>query len=722
MHPPVRPALSFPEMLPRQTLPRSRAAQLAFLVFVFLAPLLIAEEAPVLGASEKGVRIDAGAAGIFTLSVPELRLTDQDHKGEPGVVDFDGKDTLTAKYPSGAELTMTILGNAVECTFQGVPEGARGFRFFMQIPIKFANGGRFAIGSKPPEAFPEEKGRQLAGQGTAKEFSLFDPTDAGFRIVMPMDYQQVQDNRVFGSPVFYYILNYTFQNHGGKTRFTIGFESQDSPAVSAQTQSVASASAAPTLVLTEEGVDIRFGAAGGVTLPVPGLSLGEKDYSGEKPSVEKQDDVLVARYPSGTELRMSVSGDNIISASFQGMPEGARGFVFHTRIPLNFNQGGRFILGAKPPADFPEQKEKQIVLDGWAQSFSVISPSGEGYTITMPGEYQQVQDFRFFNWPTFVHKYSFNFKNQAGKTGFAFKVENVKSPDAASAAPSETRKFLVDRYGQSARKDYPEKVKSDDELKADGARQLEEMAAYQPDPSLDAYGGMAGSNKNYGLKRTGFFHVDKAGGRQVLVTPEGNVFFQLAVCGITNTDDYTTVRGREKVYEWIPPRDGMFKDAWRPNTPGAASFYITNWIRKFGRPYEKEEWVAQAVNRLRSWRFNSAGAFSGTPAAFEVLNFPNVSFLPLGAGDGVVLLPDRLGAQSVLDPFVPGTEAALDKRFAKNVAPRANDPLLIGYFLGNEQHFELLPKMVPAYKASKVAKWLISSRSCSGNGATSIIC
>src|SRR5690606_32964353 len=48
-------------------------------------------------------------------------------------------------------------------------------------------------------------------------------------------------------------------------------------------------------------------------------------------------------------------------------------------------------------------------------------------------------------------------------------------------------------------------------------------------------------------------------------------------------------------------------------------------------------------------------------------------------------------------------EAALDARFAGSVAQRADDPLLIGYFLGNEQHFEQLPKLLPTYKASQVA-------------------
>lgn len=676
------------------------------LAFLFPAAVLVGADAPTLTADEKGVQIDAGSAGKFLLPVPRLGMGADDYKGEIPAIEYDGGQSVTGRYPSGAEIRISVNGARVECEFKGVPEGAKGFMFHTQIPLRFNSGGQFRLGDNSPQPFPEQQEKQLVGQGTAAQFTLLDGSGAGFRVVTPKDYQQVQDNRIFGAPVFVHILNYTFNNHGGKTAFSLAFEPPDAtPNALAQAAPASSgAGAAPTLALTEKGAAIQFGAAGGVTIPVPGLSLGETDYSGEKPSVEKQGDALVARYPSGAELRMSVSGGDTISCSFQGVPESARGFVFHTPIPINFSQGGRFILGNKPPADFPEQKEKQIVQDGWAQSFSVISPSGEGYTLAMPGEYQQVQDNRVFNWPVFMHIYSFNFKNQAGKTSFAFKVGSVKSPDAAtSTASSEPRKILVDRYGQSTRKDYPGKVKSDDELRTDGVKQLEEQAAFKPDPKLDAYGGLAGSGETYGLKKTGFFHIGKAEERDVLVTPDGNAFFQLSACGITNTDDYTTVKGREKIYEWIPPKDEKFGGAWRPNTPGAASFFIANWIRKFDKPYDKEEWLAQVVTRLRSWGFNSSGAFSGNPEAFRAMNFPNVAFLPLGEYDGVKTLPARVGAQKLLDPFVPGVEETLDKKFAEKVAARANDPLLIGYFLGNEQHFELLPKVIPSYKASEVA-------------------
>jgi hypothetical protein len=469
------------------------------------------------------------------------------------------------------------------------------------------------------------------------------------------------------------------------------------------------AMAQPKMEISDKGAVIQAGAMGAFTFPVPGLRMGDKDYSGEKAVVEVKDGVLQAKYPSGAELQMKAAGPQAVAISFSNIPAGAKSLGFPMQLPIQLSSGGRFVLGNKPAAAFPENKDKQIVGDGWAESFTVFDASGAGFRLVVPGNYQQVQDNRVFNWPVF--SYIYNFPLEPGKTGFTVKVEPASGgagqPASAEGAPAPAEaKPLVDRFGQSTKKDYPGKVRTEEELKADGEKQLAEAAAFKPDEKLDRFGGLAGSGAQYKLEKTGYFHVGKIGGRQVLVTPEGNAFFQLAICGIASTDDFTTVKGREKIYEWLPKKDDpVYTSAWREGKPdwGVFSFYIANWIRKFGRPFTLEEWTGQVADRMRSWGFNSAGAFSANTEAMKARNFASVPFLPLGKGGGVDVLPDKVGAAPLMDPFVPGTEEALDKRFAEKVAPRASDPLLLGYYLGNEQHFELLPKLVPAYKASQVA-------------------
>ncbi len=457
------------------------------------------------------------------------------------------------------------------------------------------------------------------------------------------------------------------------------------------------------LSLSEKGAVVNAGALGSFTVPPPSIDTADKKELKPTYALDASGGAQ-ATYPNGFVLKIAVSNaDKSITYSFDAAPENATALKFHTLFPINLNQGGRFALGNKS-GEFPATKAGQFLADGDASHLDIIHPLGEGIRFSTPAVYQQLQDNRTWGWNVFAWVYRYDLKRYPGKTSFSFKVSPLAATPSADNAPAE-RKYLVDRYGQSVRKNYPGKVTSDDELKADIGAQKAALGTYQG-PALDTFGGLAGSGEKLGLEATGFFHTAEfAKDRHVLVTPEGNAFFQLGVCGITNTDDYTTVKGREKIYEWVPSaKDGRWTTAWRNNRPdwGVFSFQIANWIRKYGKPYSIEEWTSQTVERLRVWGFNSAGAFGGHVPTFRSLNFPSVSFLPSGKDQGVRYLPDRVGAAEVMDPFAPGFEDALDKAFAGPVAARASDPLLIGYFLGNEQHFENLPKIVPAYKASKV--------------------
>ncbi len=461
-----------------------------------------------------------------------------------------------------------------------------------------------------------------------------------------------------------------------------------------------------SLSASTEGVVIDAGSMGKITLPVPGLRMGPTDYKGEKPSVELEGtEKIVARYPSGGEFTMDLSaGNGTIACSFSGVPANAIGFTFATKIPINFNQGGKFSIGSGALQAFPETFDKQIIAQGTAKQFNLLDAMGDGFSIKTPADYQQVQDNRAFNWPVFMYILNFTFATNPGKSSFLLQVGSFEgSTESAKTNSDEPRKFLVDRYGQSAKKDFTGKVTRDEELKADAAKEALALAAFVPLGDQDIYGGLAGRGEQLNLRKTGFFHVQKVGDRQILVTPEGNAFFHLGVCGISSTDDHTLVKGREKIFEWLPEPTGEFATAWRDGKPsmGIMSFFVANWIRKFNKPFTLEDWTAQVVPRLKMWGFNSAGAFSANTETMRSRNFPGVSFLPLGKRDAIPVLPENLGAAELMDPFAPGVEAALETAFAKKVAPRANDPLLIGYFLGNEQHLENLPKVIPRLKASQ---------------------
>ena len=114
-------------MIPTPRIPFGRLL-LSCLLAGFV-PLAEAQQSPKLAVEEGGLRIEAGSAGKFLLPVPTLRTSDQDYKGEKAVVEANGSNGLTAKYPSGAQLDITLEGDEVFYRYQNVPGGAAGFQF-----------------------------------------------------------------------------------------------------------------------------------------------------------------------------------------------------------------------------------------------------------------------------------------------------------------------------------------------------------------------------------------------------------------------------------------------------------------------------------------------------------------------------------------------------------------------------------------------------------------
>ncbi|MDQ2730598.1 MAG: CBM9 family sugar-binding protein, partial [Armatimonadota bacterium] len=102
------------------------------------------------------------------------------------------------------------------------------------------------------------------------------------------------------------------------------------------------------------------------------------------------------------------------------------------------------------------------------------------------------------------------------------------------------------------------------------------------------------------------------------------------------------------------------------------------------------------ISRVRKLGFNAIGDFSGVSQAARDAKFPWVAGLP---GAGAVE-----GLRGIFDPFDPQVATQLDTEYAQSIKPAANEPLLIGYFLENEQAFEDIPRVIPSLKATQPAK------------------
>ena len=353
-------------------------------------------------------------------------------------------------------------------------------------------------------------------------------------------------------------------------------------------------------------------------------------------------------------------------------------------IPISFaQQGGTLSTSSQSDVPFPARCEKKFIYSGLTELLSWTNGLGQGITLRLPSPtYVQIQDNRVFEWSVFELNIRLPGDGKVGKSSFTLTVE-------PGAAKTEKPQPFVDRYGQCTKKEWPGKVTADEQLAADiedEARWLERFGG-RPD-QWDEFGGLEGSKERFGLKATGFFHVAKVNDRPVLVDPTGNLFFSIGSMFIS-CDEITRVGGREQLFEWLP------EPAMRNvHGPGTVSFYDINLSRKYGEN-AGAKWAENSRQRWWAWGFNTTGAFSGrlegVPAAPMDMNLLYGDRVPRIAGVG----PD------VFDPhFVERFEAN-----CKEVTPSyKDDPLLIGYFLTNEEPIERLAIVGPQLDATVAAK------------------
>jgi hypothetical protein len=127
----------------------------------------------------------------------------------------------------------------------------------------------------------------------------------------------------------------------------------------------------------------------------------------------------------------------------------------------------------------------------------------------------------------------------------------------------------------------------------------------------------------------------------VLLTPCGDPFFSLGVNAIDGGAAADAAANPERAYHW----------------------------RRFAKT--RAEWATGARRRLLAWGFNTAGAWSLSPAEIDL---PSTPELELGRATDFVWT----------DPFDPALMPALRRAAAAAVAPYRGDPLRIGYFSDNE--------------------------------------
>ncbi len=438
-----------------------------------------------------------------------------------------------------------------------------------------------------------------------------------------------------------------------------------------------------------EGIEMDAGSLGKFTLEFPALL-----DSAQKPLrklVEKTTAATSAtlQYEGGVKLTLTTGEGGTVRLTFSEAPPEVKYVQWDMHIPISYNQGGKWTAGDKA-GDFPKEKpHTPHLFQGNAETLRITNFEGKSLSIRMPQySFLQLSDNREWNWAIFHFKTVTPFSPDRKDLALTITTQSA----GTKAAP------LVDALGQSAREDWPGKVKNVEALKADVEAERAYYSSLQP-PPVGRYGGLPGSKDSLGLKATGFFHLEKKGVRWLLVDPAGEAFFHLGLCSANPNEDYTFIKGREAAYEWLPPREGEFASAWKADSGGTAvSFQLANMIRKYGEPYDSERYTARMIERMRKWGFNSIGAFSsGGDNARKAAHFPGVAHLPLDEWVGIARIP---GIGQVWDPFDEQTRTRIEENFSKSLPPRADDPLIIGYFIANEPIYENIQHVVPTLKAT----------------------
>jgi hypothetical protein len=175
---------------------------------------------------------------------------------------------------------------------------------------------------------------------------------------------------------------------------------------------------------------------------------------------------------------------------------------------------------------------------------------------------------------------------------------------------------------------------------------------------------------------TGFFCVDKIGERWLLRDPDGLPFFSIGCdCVNPGSDGPVSGENREALFADLPdaqkrpnPWNGGAETLW-------ADFYARNLRRRYEAHGEnwQNAWADQCRTRLRRWGFNTVGNWSHAV-------FGQRQVMPYVTG-----IASLNGMCARLpDVFAPDFEARVRALIAPEVTPFVGDPLLIGYFVGNE--------------------------------------
>lgn len=239
---------------------------------------------------------------------------------------------------------------------------------------------------------------------------------------------------------------------------------------------------------------------------------------------------------------------------------------------------------------------------------------------------------------------------------------------------------LIDAFGQTKGKMWDGKIENTEALKTKLNGLDQELPEKYTLSQWNEYGGWTGLRLTEG---TGFFSKAKAHGRWWLVDPKGHPFFSMGPdCVGVRTD--CRIDGWEKFMDWLPERtDPAFGDMYDYRGPKGDkqkeskffSFARANLYRAFGESWEGR-WTGFMGRQLKAAGMNTLGNWSD-PRYYKALGLPYTTTLKQFPSTRQTVFRD------FPDVFSPEYAENAEKA-AQLLKEYREDPMMIGYFLGNE--------------------------------------
>ena len=653
--------------------------------------------------NEKGLFVDGGKTLQFTIEYPVL-CGENANTLYKIIEKTPGAGTATVKYEGGAEAVFNIgPDGTVKIKCSNLPGDVKFCKFTTFVGFSFVDGGQWGTGDAQEQPFPADKpAKPHLYQGHTRAFTVRGADGAGLTFTMPpYTYNQLTDNREWGWKTFVWTFHTPLSHDNPEVALSIAPASAPGtkPAIQAGNAPAKEKPVVVSVTPKEGGIAVDAGPNLKFTMEYPRL-IGADQKEVHK-IIEKTaaSGVAKLKYEGGGEAEVSVGAGGALTVKFSNLTGDVKHFAWSTLLSFGLSGSGQWKFDEGSFQAFPVDKlPKPHLFQNQARAFTIQSGDGKAVTIEMPPySYNELTDNREWGWKIFAWKVSTPYNPDHPELDL-----KIGGPASGASSPKPAAQAIqVDKFGQSVKSDWPDKLKSEDELKADVEADKAYYAGFNP-PERDKYGGLPGSGPKLGLKRTGYFHVEKSGERWFLVDPEGNAFFHLGV-GCFHAPGWTYVTGRKQIYEWLPPFQGEYQTAYMNGKDADDfSFYGANVIRKYGKPYDLNEVVPRMIDRVRKWGFNSSGPFTSPVAeAYQQASFPYVSSMPMNPWNG---FPDIPGINRVWDPFAENAGKKMDELCATKVPAHADDPLLIGYFIVNEPIYEDIPRVVPTLKSKYACK------------------